>query len=246
MALNTIDSCLVGRRPFSSRNATSPRDTLPSSSSARSWPRTTTRSVVDHARSDRSCFRRLPLTYAPTGPSGHLPGERGGKSWSWTVDRQPGLVAAFAKGRLGDQRDLTSKHELGVDRLGDLGRQGLIGNMAVRDLDLDRHGRRDADLPPEANDPSPAGDARAKVADDRENRARIHIHPSHDEHVVATANHPHAEGGPLAFARGSLDAHDIRAAEPHHRHRLTGQARVHELTDGSGLDFHRFESLWVD
>src|SRR5450759_5113294 len=118
--------------------------------------------------------------------------------------------------------------------------------MAVGDLDLDWDRRSDADLSLLAYDSCPPGHPGAIVTNDREDRGRVHVHSSHDEHVVAAPKDAHAECRPLACARGSLDSHDVRPAEPHHRHRLSRQGRVDELTDRAGLDLHRLQGLRVD
>src|ERR1700741_3158573 len=59
MALNMRDSVALGTRPVSSRKAMSPRLTLPRISPGRSLPRTTMRSTVDQARSERIALRAI-------------------------------------------------------------------------------------------------------------------------------------------------------------------------------------------
>src|SRR6266851_8795068 len=113
-----------------------------------------------------------------------------------------------------------------MDRLRDLAGQLWIGIMAVGDLDLDRHRWDDGDLPFVPNDPRPSRDARSIVAHDREDRGRVDVHSSHDEHVVAAPQNAHAKSGPLASARGSLDAHYFSSSYGHHRHGLARESRV--------------------
>src|SRR5882672_3938299 len=241
-ALNTVDSCFVGSRPFSSRKATSPSDALPSSSSTRSCPRTTIRSAVDQAMSDFSFFAGLTVVHLPSGAARRLPTSGEAR----TAHGQLCLVSALAELSLGHELHLAPEHEPGVDRLGDLGGQLSVGVSTGRDLDLDRNRWRDGYVGSLANDSRAPRDARAKLAHDGQDRGRIHVHPSHDEHVVAASDAAHAEARALAAAGRPLDANDVTAEEPHDRHRLAGQARVNELSDCARLDLHRRASLRVD
>src|SRR3990172_985339 len=58
MALKSFDSCALGARPLSSRNAMSPRLKWPRICRGRSMPRTTIRSALDQPISVRMVFRR--------------------------------------------------------------------------------------------------------------------------------------------------------------------------------------------
>src|SRR5439155_12048866 len=121
-----------------------------------------------------------------------------------------------------------------------------VGTSPLGDLDLDRVRWRDPYIRPDAHHPRTAGDARAELADHRQDGGRIHVDAADDEHVVAAAQDAHAEARALALAGGALDAHDVAAEEAHHRHRLARERGVDQLADRAGLDLHGLATLGVD
>src|SRR5579859_5522935 len=84
MALNITDSFSFGNRPVSSRNAMSPRLTLPRMSRGKSLPRTVMRSAVDQPSSERISFLAMSVRLDSRivddlGPAANLAPEEAGE-----------------------------------------------------------------------------------------------------------------------------------------------------------------------